>query len=94
MNQQPRPSAANSSATSSVSVNSLTLIGLLRIGHLLLNVQTHSPAGIMRGDWNLWDLQNASYGYLLFTTRQAKAIREEAGRRFIAPLPESRTAPN
>ncbi len=41
----------------------------------------HSAAGIMRGDWNLWDLQNASYGYLLFTPRQAKAIREEAGRR-------------
>jgi hypothetical protein len=52
------------------------------IGHLLLNDQTHSPTGIMRGDWNLWDLQNAGYGYLLFTTRQAKVIREEAGRRF------------
>jgi hypothetical protein len=64
------------------------------VGHLLLNVQTHSAAGIMRGDWNLWDLRNASYGYLLFTPRQAKAIREEASRRFIAPLPESRIAPN
>jgi hypothetical protein len=52
------------------------------IGHLLLNVQTHSAAGIMRGDWNLWDLQNASYGYLLFTPQQAKAIREEARRRW------------
>jgi hypothetical protein len=51
------------------------------IGHLLLNDQSHSAAGIMRADWNLWDLQNASYGYLLFTPRQAKAIREEAGRR-------------
>jgi hypothetical protein len=51
------------------------------IGHLLLNDQSHFAAGIMRGDWNLWDLQNASYGYLLFTPRQAKAIREEAGRR-------------
>ena len=45
------------------------------IGHLLLNVQTHSAAGITRGDWNLWDLWNASYGYLLFATRQAKARR-------------------
>src|ERR1700737_1212614 len=64
------------------------------IGHLLLNVQTHSAAGIMRGVWDLWDLQNASYGYLLFTPRQAKAIREEARRRFIASLPESRSVPN
>jgi hypothetical protein len=51
------------------------------IGHLLLNVQTHSAAGIMRGVWNFWDLQNVSYGYLLFTPRQAKAIREEVGKR-------------
>ena len=64
------------------------------IGHLLLNVQTHSAAGIMRGDWNLWDLRNASFGSLLFTPRQAKAIREEVGRRSIASLPESRIAPN
>jgi hypothetical protein len=64
------------------------------IGHLLLNVQTHSAAGIMRGDWNFWDLRNASYGYLLFTPRQARAIREEASRRFIASLPESLIAPN
>lgn len=52
------------------------------IGHVLLNVETHSAAGIMRGDWSLSDLQNVSYGYLLFTTRQAKVIREEADRRF------------
>ena len=52
------------------------------IGHLLLNDQTHSATGIMRGPWNLWDVQNASYGYLLFTTRQAEAIRAEVSRRF------------
>jgi len=52
------------------------------IGHLLLNDQPHSPSGIMRGDWNLWDLRNASYGYLLFTPRQAKAIQQEARRRW------------
>jgi hypothetical protein len=45
------------------------------IGHLLLNNQSHSASGIMRGDWNLWDLRNASYGYLLFTPQQAKAIQ-------------------
>jgi hypothetical protein len=53
------------------------------IGHLLLNDQSHSPSGIMRGDWNLWDLRNASYGYLLFTPRQAEAIRAEVSRRLI-----------
>jgi len=58
------------------------------IGHLLLNVQTHSAGGIMRGDWNLSDLRNVSYGYLRFTTRQAKAIREEAGRRFRQQEPQ------
>jgi hypothetical protein len=51
------------------------------IGHLLLNDQSHSSAGIMRGVWNLWDLQNASYGYLLFTPQQVKVMREEVGRR-------------
>ena len=51
------------------------------IGHILLNDQRHSPAGIMRGEWNLRDLQNTRYGYLDFTPRQARAIRDEAGRR-------------
>ncbi|PYS04328.1 MAG: hypothetical protein DMG12_10310 [Acidobacteria bacterium] len=51
------------------------------IGHLLLNDQTHSATGIMRGPWNLWDVQNASYGHLLFTTRQAEAIKAEVSRR-------------
>jgi hypothetical protein len=64
------------------------------IGHLLLNAQVHSDTGIMRGEWNLWDLRNAISGYLLFTPQQAKVIREEVSRRFIAPLPESRIAPN
>jgi len=64
------------------------------IGHLLLDEQTHSAAGIMRGDWNLSDLRNASYGSLLFTPRQAKAIRQEASRRIIVSLPESHIAPN
>ena len=51
------------------------------IGHLLLNDQTHSATGIMRGPWNLWDVQNASYGHLLFTRRQAEAIKAEVSRR-------------
>jgi hypothetical protein len=52
------------------------------IGHLLLNVQTHSASGIMRGRWDLWDVQNAIYGHLLFTRQQAETIRGEVGRQF------------
>jgi hypothetical protein len=57
------------------------------IGHLLLNVQTHSAAGIMRGVWNFWDLQNVSYGYLLFTPKQAEVMRVEVRRRFRQEKP-------
>jgi hypothetical protein len=52
------------------------------IGHLLLNVQTHSASGIMRGRWDLWDVQNAIYGHFLFTRQQAETIRGEVGRQF------------
>ena len=58
------------------------------IGHLLLNAQTHSATGIMRNPWNLWDLQQASYGYLIFTPRQAQVIRQEVGRRLRQPPAE------
>lgn len=51
------------------------------IGHLVLNQESHSPTGIMRGDWNLKDLQDAIYGYLLFTPPQCEVIRAEVGRR-------------
>src|SRR5439155_10169192 len=44
------------------------------IGHLLLNAQIHSATGIMRSPWNLWDLQQASYGYLTFTDEIAKRL--------------------
>jgi hypothetical protein len=51
------------------------------VGHLLLNLKSHSGTGIMRGDWGLKDLQDACYGYLLFTPRQAEIIQAEIGRR-------------
>ena len=51
------------------------------MGHLLLNQQSHSSAGIIRGDWNPKDLQDAVFGYLLFTPQQAEVIRAEVGRR-------------
>jgi hypothetical protein len=51
------------------------------IGHVLLNLKSHSATGIMRGDWGLKDLQDVAYGYLLFTPPQAEVIRAEVGRR-------------
>jgi hypothetical protein len=51
------------------------------IGHALLNIKSHSATGIMRGDWNPKDLQDAAYGYLLFTPQQAEIIRADVGSR-------------
>jgi hypothetical protein len=51
------------------------------IGHLLLNLESHSATGIMRGDWDLNDLQGVASGFLLFTPRQAEVIRAEVARR-------------
>jgi hypothetical protein len=51
------------------------------IGHLLLNLESHSATGIMRGDWDLNDLQGVASGFLLFTPQQAEVIRAEVARR-------------
>jgi len=51
------------------------------IGHLLLDLPFHSETGIMRGDWDLRDLQSMAYGYLNFTPQQAATIRGEVARR-------------
>jgi hypothetical protein len=55
------------------------------IGHLLLNLETHSDAGIMRGNWDGRTLQDACYGYLLFTRQQAGVMRAELSRRLAEP---------
>lgn len=51
------------------------------IGHILLNLESHSDTGIMRAAWDLKQLQDACYGYLVFTQPQVEAIRLEVGRR-------------
>jgi hypothetical protein len=51
------------------------------IGHLLLNLESHSPTGIMRANWSMDDLLEASYGNLAFTTQQAESIRGDVARR-------------
>jgi hypothetical protein len=53
------------------------------IGHLLLNLETHSDTGIMRANWDVRMLHDACYGYLLFTRQQAESMRAEVERRFI-----------
>jgi hypothetical protein len=50
------------------------------LGHLL-GLESHTPTGIVRADWNLADLQDAACGYLLFTPEQAEVIRTDVGRR-------------
>lgn len=51
------------------------------IGHLLLNLPSHSDSGIMRGSWDLKDLEDVAFGSLFFTPAQAAVIRAEVARR-------------
>ena len=51
------------------------------IGHVLLDMPGHSETGIMRGGWNLKDLQDVAYGSLFFTGQQAGMVRAEVIRR-------------
>lgn len=51
------------------------------MGHLLLNLEAHTQAGIMRGKWDLQDFQDAACGTLLFSRDQAAVIRSEVSRR-------------
>ncbi len=48
------------------------------LGHLLLDLQGHSAEGIMRGEWGLRDLRNATFGMLLFTPEQVEVLRANA----------------
>jgi hypothetical protein len=64
--------------------NRAQILGILvahEIGHLLLNLPSHSGAGIMRGDWNFKDLEDAAYGCLLFTRPQAESLQTEVASR-------------
>ena len=69
-----------------------TMIGH-EMGHVLLNLPSHSSTGIMRGNWDLEDLQQVAFGSLLFTGHQSEVIRAEVARRVgqrkaveVAPL--------
>jgi len=54
------------------------------LGHVLLNLASHSESGVMKGVWDLRDMWNAGFGDLLFTSQQAAALRKEAARRTSA----------
>jgi hypothetical protein len=56
------------------------------IGHILLDMPGHSETGIMRGGWDLKDLQDVAYGSLFFTAEQERVIRAEVVRRAGAGL--------
>ena len=51
------------------------------LGHLLLGSNSHSPTGIMSGQWDPTYLRLALIGRQLFTAQQAEVIRAEVGRR-------------
>jgi hypothetical protein len=44
------------------------------MGHLLLRRPGHSAEGLMRAPWNFRDWQQASFGWLLFSPRDAEAV--------------------
>jgi hypothetical protein len=48
------------------------------LGHILLGSSSHSPDGLMQARLKPKDLENASFGRLFFTSRQAATIRAEA----------------
>jgi hypothetical protein len=54
------------------------------LGHILLNLPSHSQIGIMRGDWDLKDLADVAYGFLFFTRQQAEIMRADVRRRGTA----------
>ncbi len=69
------------------------------LGHVLLNLPSHTKTGIMRGNWDLGDLHDAAYEDLLFTPQQGEVMRAElirrAGKRRVgevAGLESSRSA--
>jgi hypothetical protein len=51
------------------------------LGHLLLGPNSHSPSGIMQGEWRPKQIHLALTGRLHFASQQAKLIRAEARRR-------------
>jgi hypothetical protein len=54
----------------------LGLVMAHEIGHLLLQMRGHSPDGIMHFPWSPKELGLANHNFLVFTTKEACAMRE------------------
>ena len=68
--------------------NDPDLMGLViahELGHLLLPYGSHSDEGVMRGRWEVRELQRLDVRQLGFTPFQAQQIRRRASRSFGAP---------
>jgi hypothetical protein len=63
------------------------------IGHLLLGSNAHAPLGLMRGRWSRSDLRLANDAKLVFSRREALAIREEV-RRWTNPPADTSSGPS
>jgi hypothetical protein len=59
----------------------LGLAAAHEIGHLLMGSGEHSPAGVMRADWDAKDLLHAEKGDLRFTDKQVRQIKAGAAAR-------------
>lgn len=51
------------------------------VGHILLNLDVHSKAGIMRGNWDSGVLNDIVSGYMHFTKDQGATMQAEVARR-------------
>jgi hypothetical protein len=68
--------------------NDPDLMGLViahELGHLLLPFGAHSDEGVMRGRWEVRELQRLDVRQLGFTPFQAMQIRRRASGSFGAP---------
>jgi hypothetical protein len=61
------------------------------LGHLMLNLASHSETGIMRGNWDLKDLGDIADGVLCFTPQQSERIQTDIARRAASNADQKET---
>jgi hypothetical protein len=65
----------------------LGLVVAHEIGHLLLQMGGHSPVGIMHFPWSPKELGLANHNFLVFTAKEASAMRERMRRSILDQRP-------
>jgi hypothetical protein len=65
----------------------LGLVVAHEIGHLLLQMRGHSPVGIMHFPWSPKELGLANHNFLVFTAKEASAMRERMRRSILDQRP-------